>query len=187
MKHELTNLLPRERTKAFRQIYFVRLLTVAVCIGVLLVLVHGLLLIPTYLVLSAEASEAKSALQTLTNAQRDDGPKDEAGKKLEALNSDATRLEVVGSYVSATETIASVLKTPRAGIAISRFSYAPPSVSGEGKLTLTGKAQTRPALDAFVKELKKNSRFSVIDLPISAYAKETNLDFTISISGDFTP
>lgn len=187
MKHELTNLLPRERTRAFRQMYFIRLLTVSVCVGIFIVLVHGLLLVPTYLLLSAKASEARSALLTLKAMQSDAGPKDEAGKKLEVLNLDATRLEGVGGYISATETIASVLKTPRAGIIISRFSYAPPTVSGEGKLTITGKAQTRPSLDSFAKELKRNPRFSVVDLPISAYAKETNLEFTISISGDFTP
>ncbi|MBP6868677.1 MAG: hypothetical protein KBC16_01040 [Candidatus Pacebacteria bacterium] len=187
MKHELTNLLPRERTRAFRQVYFMRLLTLAAVLATVLVVVHGLLLMPTYLLLSAEASEAKKTLDTLTQSQAQNGPKDEAGQKLEALNSDALRLQEVGGYISATETISSVLETLRTGIAITRFTYAPPSASGEGRLSLTGRAESRTALDSFVKELRKNTRFSVIDLPISAYAKETNLEFTISISGDFTP
>jgi hypothetical protein len=187
MKHELTNLLPRERTRAFRQAYFMRLLTLATILAIVLVVIHGLLLVPTYLLLSSEAAEATKTLEALTQSQTQQGPKDEAGQKLEDLNADALRLQEVGGYISATETISSVLQTPHSGITITRFTYAPPSAGGEGKLSLTGKAQSRTALDSFVKELKKNTRFSVIDLPISAYAKETNLEFTISISGDFTP
>lgn len=186
MKHELTNLLPRERTRAFRQQYFLRLLTVAGVLGIVLVVVHGLLLLPTYLLLTGEAQEAQKELATLKALENTEN-KDEASKKLEELNTQAKRLESVLEYKSATEVIESLLKAPLTGISLSRISYVPPTLQGEGRLVVSGTALSRSALDTFVKELKKNTRFSVVDLPISAYAKETNLDFTISISGDFTP
>ena len=64
------------------------------------------------------------------------------------------------------------------------MSYSTPTKGVGGKVVLIGVASTRQTLQAYTDTLENLLHISV-DLPISAYAKESDIPFSISLSGFF--
>jgi hypothetical protein len=106
---------------------------------------------------------------------------------LKKLQDDAAYL----THLSATPTVSSliraVLKVPRPGITISGFSYSPPTGSAAGKFLILGMAATRDDLRRYDLALAALPFVTNADLPISAYAKEASIPFTITLSGSLLP
>ncbi|HEV7121596.1 MAG TPA: hypothetical protein VGN56_02085, partial [Candidatus Paceibacterota bacterium] len=65
MYPELTNLLPKHLIRAFRRKYFLRVATLACLLLAGLVIVHGLLLVPSYMYAHNEAARQNAQLATL--------------------------------------------------------------------------------------------------------------------------
>lgn len=55
---------------------------------------------------------------------------------------------------------------------------------GQGQYTVTGTALTRDGLVRFVDDLKSQAGFISVESPISGFAKEANLPFSISIKSE---
>jgi len=51
----------------------------------------------------------------------------------------------------------------------------------EIRVLLNGEAFNRESLSSFVREIEKNELFSRVELPISDFVKETNLDFSLTL------
>lgn len=191
MSDELTNLLPDERRRALRRDYFLRLGTVSALLVAGLTIAASMLLLPTYIFLM-ESSRAKTA--HLANAKTTHASEDEASlsKRLTALANDAATLTALANVPPASSIIRSVLAIPRFGIALTGFAYTPalptlPSQStstaqkNKGKLAITGVATTRNALRAYQLALQAAPLVLSADLPVSAYAKDVNSVFTITL------
>jgi Tfp pilus assembly protein PilN len=186
MYRELTNLLPPDRSRAFRREYFLHLATVSVVVLALLVIAHGLLLLPTYLSLTAERTAQSTALAKLdTNLQAAD--QRDIGQRVAALTSDAAYLAKLGSLPTASSLVRAILLVPHDGITLTGISFTPPLDASAGHLLLTGEASTRDTLRAYDLALAALPFVKSAELPISAYAKETDIPFTISVSGPLNP
>jgi len=141
----------------------------------------GLLLLPTYVFLSQSAATKQAHLANieslLTSA-------DEAAlsARLVALSNDATVLATLGSAPSASATMRTVLAVARSGIKLSGFVYTPAKGGTKGTLSITGTATSRDALRAYQLALQSGSFASAADLPVSAYAKDTDISFTIMVT-----
>lgn len=184
MSSELTNLLPSERIHAFRRDYFLRLGTIAAYTIALTVLVHGLLLVPTYLFLQNTVSLEKAHLAELT-ANLATSREGEMQSRLNAIKASSEQLLVLAQAPSSTAVIKTILGIAHPGVRITGFTFR---VNGnEGKLLLTGVAGTREALRTYHQSLSQLSFAKSADLPLSAYAKETDIPFTITLTGSFTP
>jgi cell division protein FtsB len=184
MMHKLTNLLPKERERSLRQTYFLRLVTVGVLLLGGIVAVHGVFLLPTYLYLQDEVAEQKETLATLATAV-DDSEQKQVGARVKSLADDSAYLAKLASIPKASASVAAVLALPRDGILLSGFSFAP--TKDGAVMNLSGTAPTREALRRFEQSLKGAPFITGVDLPISAYAKERDIDFTVALSGPFLP
>lgn len=176
MPDELINLLPRERRRALVRDYRLRLGVVVAWLFTALACAAALLLLPTYLLLTGNISAKEIRL---ANVESTLSAVDEAGvsARLAALGSAATTLIALGDTPSASAAIAAALAVPRPGIVLSNFGYVPAAA-----LTLSGRAATRDTLRAYQLALQSAPFARSAALPVSAYAQDTNIAFTITVT-----
>lgn len=181
MPELLTNLLPFERRRALTRDYFLRLGTVATLLATTLVLVAAALLAPTYVFLakSVAAKEARLASVKASLASSDDAV---LSARLAALRSDADALATLARAFSASAIVRAALAVSRAGVTLSGFEYSPAADTRPGTLSLSGAAATRDALRAYQLALERAPFARSASLPVSTYAKDRNIPFTIAIT-----
>lgn len=184
MELELTNLLPEERIRSLRRIYFFRLGVVAVLLLSGVTLVHGVLLLPSYMYLRNQVEERTASLTSLTATLAGSEEK-EISVRVAALAEDSAYLARLSSVPKASAAIREIAALPRSGIRLTGFSFAPKE-GAESEMSVTGVATTREALRTFEQSLADQPFITSADLPISAYAKERDISFTISLTGPFT-
>lgn len=180
MDNEPINLLPQERQRALAREYLLRLGTVAAFMLTALAFVAGLLLLPTYVFLSRSAATKEAHLANVESALSSENEA-ALSAHLAALSSDAELLIALGRAPSASATIRDVLAISRPGIALSGFTYTPAG-NGPGTLAVSGIAATRDALRTYQLALQKAPFAASAELPVSAYAKDANIVFTITIT-----
>ncbi len=187
MHPELTNLLPASFIRDLRHGYFLRVLTVGIFLAVFLVLVHGLLLIPSYLYASSRVASEQKDLDALTNSLQTSEEK-EASTRIAALRTNVTYLSRLGTLPRASATVRSLLAVPRSGIRLGGFTFTAPATAADaGKMSLMGVATTRDSLRLYTLALQQLPFVASVDLPISAYAKESDIPFTITLTGSLLP
>lgn len=186
MQPELLNLLPPERARATTRQYFIRLAVVAIITLAVVLIASGALLVPAYLSTTQDIADKQARSDELA-AELATTKGKETNQRLAALSESATYLSRLATTTTATGALQAVLAVPRPGITLSGFTYSPPLQKGNGKMTLKGKAMSREALRAFDRALSALPFVSTVDLPISVYAKETDIDFTITLTGTLLP
>lgn len=181
MHPDLTNLLPEDRSKLLRSTYFLRLSTVAVSVGALLVFIAALLLIPTYLFLSKEESTRADRLASIKQSLAS-ADETALSARLNALSSDAETLSVLGQTPSGVSILQKLLAVSRPGVVLTSILYTPAGEKTQGALTISGIAATRDALRSYQLALQGSSFAKSADLPVSAYAKDSDIPFAIKIT-----
>ena len=183
----MINLLPPSRSRAFRRSYFIRLATVGFMLLTGLVVIHGVLLLPSYLYASAEVRAEQADLAS-TEASTP-GNVSSAEAELTTLKSDASYLGRLGAAPSASGAVRAALSVPHPGISIVSITYTPPGPSSpaSAKVVLTGTAATREELRTYDLALSGVPFISSVDLPISAYAQESNIAFSVTLTGTLQP
>lgn len=183
MELELTNLLPEERMRSLRHMYFIRLAVVAVVLLSGVTIVHAVLLLPSFMYLRNQVGERSAALAALTTTLAGSEEK-EISTRVAALAEDSAYLARLSSVPKASAAIRAITALPRPGIRLTGFSFAPKE-GEEASMSVSGVATTREALRTFEQSLANQPFVTSADLPISAYAKERDIPFTISLTGPF--
>lgn len=184
MTRDLTNLLPPDRSRALRAVYFLRLGVVGVLLLTGVAIVHGVLLLPSFLFVKHQVDEQKEELARISNTLAGTEEK-EVSARVEALNRDATHIAALGKAPTASAAVRAVIALPREGVRLSGFSF----MTGTEKtsMTVSGVASTRESLRRFEQTLAAEPYIESAELPISAYAKESNIPFVITLTGTLTP
>lgn len=186
MSLELTNLLPEERVRSLRQLYFVRLLTVGVLLLAVVMLVHGVLLLPSYLYLGQQVKERQAVLASLS-ATLEGSEEREVSARVAALTSNAIYLARLAETPAASTAIAHILDLSRPGIRLTGFTFSPAKGAVPASMGIAGVADSRESLRRYEQSLKNESYIDSTNLPISAYAKERDIDFVITVTGSLKP
>lgn len=182
MPSSLTNLLPPERRRALARDYVFRLGAVALILLALLVVAHGVMLAPSYLFMQERIAIAEVRLAELSERRAVSGFED-LSARIAAFSAQADLVKNLADAPSSADAVRAVLDLPRRGILIDAFTYAAPGPDGkDGKMTVAGTAATREALRAFDASLNGLPIVESTDLPLSAYAKETDIPFTITLA-----
>jgi hypothetical protein len=176
------NLLPPDRARAARRNYFLRLAAVSALALAAVIALHAVMLIPSYAYLAEDirgkAARADDLAAALTPQEK------AASGALATLSADATHLAQLGTTPTMSGAVRLVLSVPRDGISLTGFAFAPQDANAR-TMQLTGVASTRESLHAYVVALQGEPWISDASLPISAYAQDTNIPFTISLTGTF--
>ena len=67
------------------------------------------------------------------------------------------------------------------GVSVNGISFARQNVSEQGRVSLSGKANTREDLASFIGILNDSDIFSKVDSPVSNILKKNNIDFLIKL------
>lgn len=180
MRNDFTNLLPIERRHALRRDYFLRLAVVTILLITALVLAAGALLVPAYVFLVQSAHAKAARLVTIEAALSSN---DDAGlsTRLATLARNAATLAKLADAPSVSSTLRETLGVAHPDVALTSFIYTSATTKTPATLALSGIAATRNALRGYQLALQGASFIRSADLPVSAYAKDTNNVFTITV------
>ncbi|MES2994467.1 MAG: hypothetical protein V4681_00280 [Patescibacteria group bacterium] len=186
MQTDLTNLLPRDRKHGLVRDYVFRVIVVAICLLTALIVVHGALLLPSYIYVVQQAGSRAEQLATLQIAASATSEQELKGR-VDALKAKAKQLQVLGTQATAAGVVKAVLLVPRPGISIQGFTFTPSVTPGTNRMTLVGVAASRDALRQYVQTLGTLPFVTKAELPISSYAKERDIAFTVTLTGTLLP
>ncbi len=143
--------------------------------------IHLVLMVPAYVVTNEEVSVREHTLRGL--GEKLAGSEDkQVSVRVNALTEKVTKLAGSARAHTTSDALRAILLVPHPGVRITGLSFTP-GVSG--KMILVGTATTRETLRSYVATLGTLPYVSNVDLPISAYAKESNIEFSIVLTGTF--
>lgn len=186
MSTDLTNLLPRSRQRALVRSYFFRLSTVFAGLLTLIVIIHGLLLLPSYIYLEQQVQAYERQLAAF-QAASSELSSDATKVRFARLDTLATKLLADKGRATGSGAIRALVGVPRPGVTLHSFSFAATPSGKEQRVLVSGTALTRDALRTYVQSLDALPYITKAELPISAYAEESDIDFTVTLTGTFAP
>lgn len=184
MSTELSNLLPPERRASLARAYALRVASVALIGLGMLVLVHGTLLAPSFSYMRDQKAVQEQRLAELSEKRAVSGFTD-LSARVAAFSARAASLEELRARPTASESVRAILALPRSGVTLNAFTFTAPQGSDAGRMSVAGIAATRESLRAFDASLNGLSFVAATDLPLSAYAKERDIPFSIALTLDF--
>lgn len=174
------NLLPVEEKKMVRSDYSYRRMIVALVDLSALILIAGVFLAPAYIV---SHFRLKDVAQTAEILESNIALKKRAdlGEIAAAMN------KKVGALLAAKDTkmsayVAGIERHRSPEIKISSFRIAFTEKEKKAAIAIRGTAATREALLAFTTRLKSDPEYASVDLPISNFAEERNIGFSLTIT-----
>lgn len=175
------NLLPTARKKILTKLYFTRVAVVAAGMLSLTLFIHLTLMVPsfveTHLAVSAREREVAGLGERLAVTEDK-----QVSERVSVLTARVSQLAQSARTHTASSVFRGILAVPHPGVRITGLSFAPGS---SAKMVLVGVAATRESLRSYTATLGTLPYVSNVDLPISAYAKEANIEFTITLTGSF--
>ncbi len=180
MSNELTNLLPPERAKSLSRDYLLRVTNIIVLCIIGLTLCAMILLIPTYVLLESSAQAKKIELTRIesTLSSIEDAT---LLARLTTLSKNADTLIALSNTPAISTVLRTLLAVSRPGITLSGFTYTPALDKTLNTITVSGSAVTREALRSYQIALQGLSFARSALLPVSAYAKNADIPFTITL------
>ena len=183
----LTLLLPEQQDKIEKE-YRLRLIIVALCLLAALFLLIILFLSPSYF-LSETKEKAVSDRELLLKKS---DVSERAGKANSDLETARTQIKnLSGAFdnsafsLAAAEVIKEIVSRETLGITIQSFAFSKVVDVPRGKLQVTGISKTRSELVSFLQSIKKIPMFTKVDFPVSNLAKDTDINFSLAVSGNF--
>ncbi len=181
MMSDLTNLLPEERRRALDRGYLLRLGTVAILAVVLLFACAAALLVPTEVFL-ADAINTKNARLTVLNNSLDSADAAALSARLATLGNNVSAVSTLATVPHASSVMSEILAIVHPSIVLTGFTYVPPVKKAPATIAVSGTAATRDALRSYQLALQSAPFASAVDLPVSAYAQDANISFTMTVT-----
>ncbi len=174
-------LLAEQQKKHLYKQYRLRLISLIGFFLSALLLIAGILMLPSLYLLSIEKGTLKSEKEMYERSVDSENSKD----LIANIGGIKAMVELAApSDTKLFATLQSVLAKRPSGVGVSTIGYT----RGEGapsSLTIQGIAQGRAGLIAFYKVLQKEPMFTSSALPVESLVKETNVPYTINLQGKF--
>lgn len=177
------NLLPHENKMAIRREYRQRLAVVALSAIFIAIIIFLILLIPSYVVskviYSGVSKEKDVAEQSLASRESTD-----LKSRLSLTKENLEVLVPREDGLTIAQLIDKVISLKNSGIKLTKLDYLI-QVDNSRKLALEGISLDRDSLLEFKNKLTESKVFSNIILPVSNFTDEQNIQFQITLSGNF--
>lgn len=175
----LTFLFDQYKSTVLKQ-YRLRLYTIYLGLGSVLIIVGIALTIPTYVLLTSKFKAAELEKSVAEKTIDEDALK--LDKDIQALRNKITLIETSDEELPIILVLEKLLSKRDNQIAVVSISLI--RQNEIGKITLGGIASTREALVALEKSLKAEPMFSKVDLPVGSLAKNKDIPFSIAIDAN---
>lgn len=174
------NLLPNNLKDKIRSEYRLHFVIVAFLFIIFLQVTHLVFLFPSWLI--SLNKEKEVILQSeKSNRSSLDSQINLINSTIKSIN---TKLNVINStleYPKVVPLIDGILAQKTNDIHIKAIQYTS-SKNTSVKINLTGVSATRESLVLFVKKLEESKLFNNVDLPISNFTKDKDIDFSINMT-----
>ena len=177
----MINLLSEIEKKSIEKENMVHLLTVIIFMIFVVSLLMLALLVPTLLINNAKE---RIALKTIEDLKKSESflIEQDINNKIKEINTQLSFFNNEGFKVAISEdAIRPSINEKKSGVSIINMIYNAKDAKS-GILTIHGFADKRESLLRFVDALKKVSRFSNVNLPVSDFVKGKDLPFTIILT-----
>jgi hypothetical protein len=173
-------LLPQEEKAVLKKEYILRVVIIFIFSLGASILVSVILLVPSYVLSSQRAKDAKLQKQAL-EASPVFKAKSDVVKSVTEAKSELSLVKSDDHYP--TEIFKIIQGHNVNGVTIESYDFS--SEAEGGSVTVTGKAQSRNVLLSFVQNLQSEKNFSKVDFPVSGLSPRSNLDFSVTVKGKF--
>ncbi len=178
----MSNLLPLEQQKEIHREYVLRRAIILLAFLLVVLVAAVVFLLPSFVVSYYKKGEMTDRVTYFTQSDAALKEDDTIRLKLHDVNK---KLEVVKApdqnfYIYSL--FRTILADQVPGVKLTELSYdTKSSKDGSGYITVGGTALDRESLTVFVNNLSREVVFSSVDLPISNFAKDRDIDFSIQI------
>lgn len=177
------NLLSQKEKTANQRDYLYRFL--AGLAGAILasLLVGGFSLLPLHFLIQAKQAELRTDLASLKSSQNTSGS-EEVYRLLETANQQVDFLSF-RSGLSLTATVKEIVACLPSGVTVTSLTYHPQEDAGGHwvvAVSLKGVASRREAIMEFVKNLQTEPTFAGINVPVSSFAKDRDIEFSLTFT-----
>jgi hypothetical protein len=179
------NLLPYQDKYAIRSEYKKRLLVVALLFTFFVEIIGTVLLIPSLVISSArerELLDTRTALKSVTSEDEEGGT---FATTLKETTDKLSFLSPAKNLATPATAIALSASVRPAGVHLKRFTYTVGKNYEGGTIRVEGSADTRDVLLLYKQALEREKLFTEVDLPISNFAKEKNIEFSVELTASF--
>ncbi|MAG12720.1 hypothetical protein CL630_02795 [bacterium] len=178
----MVNLLPTGEKLRIRKIYKARLLISALVFSFVVGAVGAAALLPAFFWSFVKDREARQRLVVVEQVISIEERKNIRESVADANQKIVLLAETKGKISPIHEIIETILARKTSGIALTAFFSEQKSVDGkERAMTLSGISQNRSTLLFFVNELREEDIFTEVNVPVSNFAKNRDIPFSISI------
>ncbi len=178
----MANLLPEEYRISVKREYCSRRLATGLVLFAVLLATAAVLLVPAYIVSSKRHATAEQELMFLRQGIGMEETEDPAQMIAEANAKLSLLADKNDRGMQVHRIFALIITHKNSNIAITDLSYDAAKGADGVRVSINGTARDRAALSAFARELENEPRFANIDLPISNFVKETDIDFSLTLT-----
>ena len=176
---DMFNLLSRQDKLSLKAEYNRRKFVVALYLLATTLVISSIFLFPSHLVSSFKHSDIAQTAEILKNNIAIKNRED-LNALIEAANKKITALSV-GSDIQITKHLADISEYRTAGIRLTGFAFGYSEKDKKTLISLKGIAADRETLLAFAESLKSDPAYEEVDLPISNFTRERDINFTMTI------
>ncbi len=173
----MINLLPAEYKDFLKKISEFRLVTTTFFFLFLLVLIAGVLLVPASILSTLKEKNLSAQLELLKKGDSA-GAEQTMNKTIADINKSVFLFTVPNTApLLSTEVLEPLFTLTPSGVAITGVSFKNDTPA---TLEISGIAKDRQTLDLFVKKLQTHPQFAKVDLPISNFVKDKDIDYKVT-------
>lgn len=174
------NLLPNSERAAVRSEYARRKLILGLLLLLSVILTAFVFMVPAYALSYFKLREVSRAAEELKTSVAVKSQED-LSAAISAINQKMSSLSLDTKKVAA-DTIEGALRHKTKDIRLRDIAYNySTGKDGKESVTLKGIAKDRATLQAFVSDLKSDSAYERVDIPISNYAQVSDIAFEVQI------
>lgn len=177
----MANLITEKQKKVVLEEYLLRLWSVIlslICLAGLFLLAY---MIPYYFSLLKKDIIISEQLKSVISTENKENVGESVNRVAGRLNDQMRAVEIYSDNTAMPSVLLSkVLENKSSNVSINRLSFKALNVS-EAQILVSGVAKNRQALVNFVSDLKSNGGFASVESPVSDFAKDSNISFTVTI------
>ncbi len=178
----MVNLITKKQKDVVKKEYIIRLISILFFIPTTLLGVFFLAyVLPYYLALDKKEIVVNQMFDSVINIEN----KENVGPNILALiNRAMSEMKAVEIYnkssVNSSGYFNKIIESKNKDIKINKLSFSIPAV-GQVQLLISGVSESREGLVAYIDDLRFKAGFTSIESPVSNFAKDSNIPFTINI------
>ena len=178
----MANLITEKQKKSVRADYLVRLSSLALVVPISLLGIFLLAyIVPYYFSVSEKDQKVAEQFNSVINVENKENVGESAnrvvGQTLEEMK--AVELYAQGGLIPS-HYINKIIENKNSDISITKLSLID-AKNNQGQFMVSGLAKSREGLVNFIATLKSKAGFASVESPVSNFAKDQNIAFTINI------